>query len=53
MKIQSLGVTTKDKEGNVCMAMLQDDMPVDCVVIFILKEDYPKLIELLKEENVG
>ena len=50
MKIQSLGGTTTTDDG-VVLVMLEAEMPTDCVVIFIKKEDYPTLLKLIKESE--
>lgn len=48
MKIQAVGATTKIG-GDVVLVLEDDEMPSDCVVIFIKKEDSPRLLELIKE----
>ena len=48
MEIQSLGMTT-EHDGEVVLVMSDDTMPPGCYVVFILKEDYPKLLALMKD----
>ena len=55
IEIQDLGMTENTDDGVVLM-MSGENMPPGCVVIFVKKEDYPALLEKLKEageEQVG
>lgn len=49
IKIQSLAITTETKDGVVLLFLEKGDMPHDCVAVFIKKEDYKELLELLEE----
>lgn len=49
IKIQALGVTATTKKDEVVLVMRENDMPPDCYVVFIKKEDYPEFLRLLKE----
>jgi len=51
MKIQAIGVTYK-KEGGVDMMLETPAMPADCVVLFLLNEDYEELKVILKQVEV-
>ena len=48
VQIQSLGFTVESDDG-VVLVMQEEEMPPDCYVIFIKKEDYPELLEKLKD----
>ncbi len=39
MEVKAIGSTFKNKDGEISL-ILVDEMPADCVVIFINKEDW-------------
>lgn len=47
MEIKAVGITYKGPDGSVGLIM-EDDMPEDCVVVFMSKKDYEELKELIK-----
>jgi len=51
IKIQSIGYT-KEIDGDTSLIMASD-MPAECVVLFLDKQDYKELLELLKERTIG
>jgi len=50
MKIQGLGITHTDENGEVKIIMFEGTIPADCVLVFIKKDDYDTLLELMKEK---
>jgi hypothetical protein len=51
IEIVSLGVTT-ETEGGVALVMLEDDMPPDCVAVFVKRgEQYEALLELIRKSQ--
>ena len=47
MKIKAIGLTHKRPDGSVGIFM-EDDMPEDCVVVFMSKEDFEELKAQIK-----